>query len=75
MALGGILTVLHAMLDVENIIHGHGHYLLFYLACSMYPRMLVTVTEDLKYLSVPVRVGQAVDTVGQAGNPRSITGF
>jgi 26S proteasome regulatory subunit N1 len=37
--------------------------------------MLLTVGEDLKPLSVPVRVGQAVDVVGQAGRPKTITGF
>ena len=37
--------------------------------------MLITLDEDLKPLSVSVRVGQAVDTVGQAGSPRTITGF
>lgn len=35
----------------------------------------MTVDEDLKPLSVPVRVGQAVDVVGQAGRPKTITGF
>jgi len=74
-ALGGILTVLHTMLNTDQLIHGHGQYLLFYLACAIYPRMLVTLDENLQPLSVQVRVGQAVDTVGQAGNPRTITGF
>nr|AFK39618.1 unknown [Lotus japonicus] len=41
----------------------------------MQPRMLLTVDENLKPLSVPVRVGQAVDVVGQAGRPKTITGF
>lgn len=35
----------------------------------------MTVDENLKPLSVPVRVGQAVDVVGQAGRPKTITGF
>lgn len=39
------------------------------------PRMLLTVDENLKPLPVPVRVGQAVDVVGQAGRPKTITGF
>jgi 26S proteasome regulatory subunit N1 len=39
------------------------------------PRMLLTLDENLKPLSVPVRVGQAVDVVGQAGHPKIITGF
>jgi 26S proteasome regulatory subunit N1 len=37
--------------------------------------MLLTVDENLKPLPVPVRVGQAVDVVGQAGRPKTITGF
>ena len=47
----------------------------------MLPRMMITVSfdsqlgEDLKALPVLVRVGQAVDVIGQAGKPRSITGF
>ncbi|KAE8669714.1 26S proteasome non-ATPase regulatory subunit 2-like protein B [Hibiscus syriacus] len=39
------------------------------------PRMLMTVDENHKLLPVPVRVGQAVDVVGQAGQPKTITGF
>lgn len=35
----------------------------------------MTVDENLKPLSVPVRVGQAVDVIGQAGRPKTITGF
>ncbi|ETW39072.1 26S proteasome non-ATPase regulatory subunit 2 [Plasmodium falciparum Tanzania (2000708)] len=37
--------------------------------------MLVTVNEKLESLPVSVRVGQAVDIVGQAGKPKTITGF
>ena len=37
--------------------------------------MLVTFDEDLNPLPVTVRVGQAVDVVGQAGKPKTITGF
>lgn len=73
--LAGLVVVLHAHLDVKNIILGKYHYLLYFLATSMYPRMLVTVDENLKPLPVSVRVGQAVDIVGQAGRPKSITGF
>ncbi|KAI8010325.1 hypothetical protein LOK49_LG06G02798 [Camellia lanceoleosa] len=46
-----------------------------YGAFAIPPRMLLTVDENLKPLSVPVRVGQAVDVVGQAGRPKTITGF
>ena len=41
----------------------------------MNPRFLVTLDEDLKPLTVNVRVGQAVDVVGQAGRPKTITGW
>uniref|UniRef100_A0A0V0GU35 Putative ovule protein n=1 Tax=Solanum chacoense TaxID=4108 RepID=A0A0V0GU35_SOLCH len=41
----------------------------------MQPRMLMTVDEKLNPLSVAVRVGQAVDVIGQAGRPKTITGF
>jgi 26S proteasome regulatory subunit N1 len=41
----------------------------------MNPRMLITVNEDMSMRPVTVRVGQAVETVGQAGKPKCITGF
>lgn len=37
--------------------------------------MLITLNENLKPLLVHVRVGLAVDVVGQAGRPKTITGF
>lgn len=39
------------------------------------PKLLQTFDEELKPLQVNVRVGQAVDVVGQAGRPKTITGF
>ena len=33
------------------------------------------MNEDLEPLKTQVRVGNAVDTVGQAGKPKKITGF
>jgi 26S proteasome regulatory subunit N1 len=74
-ALGGILTLLHAALDMKNTILEKHHYLLFSAVAAMNPRMLVTLDEDLNPLPVTVRVGQAVETVGQAGRPKTITGF
>ncbi|MEQ2181592.1 26S proteasome non-ATPase regulatory subunit 2 [Goodea atripinnis] len=59
-AVAGLLTVLVSFLDVKN---------------TMQPRMLVTFDEELRPLPVSVRVGQAVDVVGQAGKPKAITGF
>uniref|UniRef100_A0A0D9VC70 26S proteasome non-ATPase regulatory subunit 2 homolog n=1 Tax=Leersia perrieri TaxID=77586 RepID=A0A0D9VC70_9ORYZ len=75
MALGGLVTVLHACLDMKSTILGKYHYILYIIVLAMQPRMLLTVDEDLKPLPVPVRVGQAVDVVGQAGRPKTITGF
>ncbi len=53
---------------------GKSHYLLYGLTTAMQPRMLVTFDTDLVPLPVSVRVGQAVDVVGQAGKPKTITG-
>jgi len=74
-AVAGLLATLVSFLDVKNIILGRSHYLLYTLATAMQPRMLVTFDEDLNQLTVPVRVGIAVDVVGQAGKPKTITGF
>ncbi len=49
--------------------------MLFFLTPAIQPRMLVTFDEELNRLPVTVRVGQAVDVVGQAGKPKTITGF
>lgn len=74
-SLAGLLAVIIGFLDVKNIILGKSHYMLFNLALAMQPRMLVTFDENLQPLPVTVRVGQAVDVVGQAGKPKTITGF
>jgi len=62
-------------LSLSPVIHGQYHYLLYSIVVAMVPRMLLTVDENLEPLPVSVRVGQAVDTVGQAGRPKTITGF
>jgi hypothetical protein len=36
--LAGLLVVLHAHLDVKNVILGKHHYLLYFIATAMYPR-------------------------------------
>jgi 26S proteasome regulatory subunit N1 len=41
----------------------------------MHPRFLITLDEEMQPLPVSVRVGQAVNVVGQAGRPRTITGW
>jgi len=74
-SIAGLLSVMTAFLDVKNTILGKSHYLLYCLTTAMYPRMLVTFDEEMRPTPVTVRVGQAVDVVGQAGKPKTITGF
>jgi len=74
-AVAGLLATCMAMLDSKALILGKSHYLLYCLVSAMQPRMLVTFDENLQPLPVSVRVGQAVDVVGQAGKPKAITGF
>lgn len=71
----GLLSTMIAMIDPKEFITGNSHYLLYFLVTAMYPRFLVTLDENLKPLKVNVRVGQAVDVVGQAGRPKTITGW
>mmetsp|Transcript_42278 Transcript_42278/g.97895 ORF Transcript_42278/g.97895 Transcript_42278/m.97895 type:complete len:911 (+) Transcript_42278:49-2781(+) len=73
--MGGILTILHACLDMKNTLLDKLHYILYYVTSAMNPRMLITVDEEFEPLPVSVRVGQAVETVGQAGRPKTISGF
>lgn len=49
--------------------------MLYSLVTAMYPRFLITFDESVESLPATVRVGQAVDVVGQAGRPKTITGF
>ncbi|KAK0620373.1 armadillo-type protein [Immersiella caudata] len=74
-AAAGLLTVIVSMVDAKQFITSNSHYLLYFLVTAMHPRFLVTLDENLKPLTVNVRVGQAVDVVGQAGRPKTITGW
>ncbi|PKS08980.1 hypothetical protein jhhlp_003593 [Lomentospora prolificans] len=74
-ATAGLLAVLVAMIDASKFITFDSHYLLYFIVTAIHPRFLVTLDEDLKPLKVNVRVGQAVDVVGQAGRPKTITGW
>lgn len=74
-AAAGLLTVLVSLIDAKSFIVGDSHYLLYFMATAMSPRFLITLDEELKPLTVNVRVGQAVDIVGQAGRPKTITGW
>ncbi|EPX74117.1 19S proteasome regulatory subunit Mts4 [Schizosaccharomyces octosporus yFS286] len=74
-AFAGLMTVALAMLDASSLILDSSHWLLYSMTLAMRPRMLITLGEDGQYLPVSVRVGQAVDVVGQAGRPKVITGW
>lgn len=71
--LASLLTVAVGFLEPSFILEHH--YMLYFLHSAARPRVLVTVDEDLNELPVTVRVGKAVDIVGQAGNPKTITGW
>jgi len=76
-SLAGLLTVSVAMLipPAKQLFISEYPSLLYALTLAVQPRMLVTVDEELNPLKVTVRVGQAIDTVGQAGKPKRITGW
>ena len=74
-AAAGLLTVLVSMIDAKQFVLAESHYLLYFLVTAMHPRFLITLDENLKPLTVNARVGQAVDVVGQAGRPKTITGW
>lgn len=74
-SLAGMLTVSVSLLDPKSFILSSAHSLLYYLTISIRPRMLITLDENLEPVKVNVRVGQAVDVVGQAGRPKTITGW
>ena len=50
---------------MKGMLAGKHPYVLYYLTAAMRPRMLMTVDGEGKLLPVPVRVGQAIDTVAQ----------
>lgn len=74
-SLAGLLTVSVALMDPKAFILGSSHSILYFLTSAIKPRMLVTLDENLQPIKVNVRVGQAVDVVGQAGKPKTITGW
>eukprot|EP01130_Rhizamoeba_saxonica_P002470 TRINITY_DN12264_c0_g1_i1.p1 TRINITY_DN12264_c0_g1~~TRINITY_DN12264_c0_g1_i1.p1 ORF type:complete len:888 (-),score=227.22 TRINITY_DN12264_c0_g1_i1:22-2463(-) len=74
-ALAGLLVTVHTCLDFKNLLLGEMHYMLFSLSLAMRPRMLMTFDEDINPITTSARVGKAVDVVGKAGNPKTITGF
>ncbi len=74
-SLAGILITLFSFTETEALICGKHQFLLYSLALAMKPKFVMTVDENLKPKDVQLMVGQAVDIVGQTGNPRTISGF
>lgn len=74
LALASLLTVLHCGTNPTATICSKPAYMLYYIVPAVRPRMLLTVDESGDVVPVSVRVGTAVDTVAQAGQPKSITG-
>lgn len=74
-AIAGLLATIMAFTDAKAFVLDKYHWMLYFLVTAMYPRFLITLDENLESKPVTVRVGQAVDVVGQAGKPRTISGF
>jgi 26S proteasome regulatory subunit N1 len=75
-ALGSLAILFQAVLAMKANLFSTHHYLLFFLVPALTPRMLVTLDADTGApLPLTVRVGQAVDVTGQAGKPKTVTGF
>ena len=73
--IGGILITLFSFTETEKLMCEKHQYLLYSLALAMKPKLVMTVDENLKPTPVQLMIGQAVDIVGQTGNPRAISGF
>jgi 26S proteasome regulatory subunit N1 len=74
-ALAGLVTLATLCFDTPNTILGKFHYLVYAVAPAIRMRSLICVDAAGAARPVTVRVGTAVDTVGVAGRPKSITGF
>ena len=73
--LSGILITLFSFTETEGLMCGKHQFLVYSLALAMRPKLIMTVDEHLKPKEVQLMIGQAVDIVGQTGNPRPISGF
>jgi 26S proteasome regulatory subunit N1 len=46
-SMAGLFIIANGMLDCEHIMVGKFNYLIYYLVCSIYPRMMFTVNFPL----------------------------
>lgn len=74
-ALGSLLALSVLGMNLKGLLVGKFTHLLYLMVPALKPRMFMAVDEDLKPVPVSCRVGQAIDTAGQVGNPKTISGF
>jgi 26S proteasome regulatory subunit N1 len=76
-SLGFLLVLANAAIYADALLVNDGGepLLFFFVAPAVAPRFLATLDEELNIVRVPVRVGTAIDVVGQAGRPRQVSGF
>lgn len=75
-ALTSLMTVMVAGTSMKDVLINGCPILIYTLVPALFPRFLMTLSADtMEPVGVSVRVGQAVDVVGQAGRPKTITGF
>ena len=74
-ALAGLITTSFLFTDFDSLVMTRP-YLLYCLTLSIQPRFLLTIdVETGEPVKCSVRVGTVVDTVGQAGKPKTLAGF
>lgn len=59
---------------LPTVVLDKSHWMLYWIVTAMYPQFLITLNEQLEEQPVTVRVGQAVNTVGLAGQRMGISG-
>lgn len=73
--MAGVIVFLTSLFDLKSTLLNKQHFMMYFLGLAMYPKFLFVVNDKLEPMPLNVRVGQAVDVVGQAGKPKKITGF
>ncbi|KAL7722527.1 19S cap proteasome S2 subunit [Entamoeba marina] len=74
-ALTGILTFIFMAGEGMERISGLNAYIVNALSLAMKPRMFLPVDSNGECITTSCRTGVAVDIAGQAGSPKTITGF
>ncbi|EKE42534.1 hypothetical protein ENUP19_0112G0021 [Entamoeba nuttalli] len=74
-SLAGILIFIFIGGEGMERISGLNTYIINALCLAMKPRMFMPIDENGKVVETSCRVGVAVDVAGQAGSPKTITGF